>query len=120
MAKAAAANHRPATPFPLERQRLGLTALNRDFRPDQDALRKLDKKTAEVIFRLRTGHCGLRANLKSMGQTDTAICHCGNDDQTPEHVLYPGKTTAIPRKVLMKLKNNNKIDLVGRKLLVTF
>ena len=63
------------------------TTLNRGFRPDQDALHQLDRKQQTAIFRLRTGHCGLRAHLKRIGQADTATCHCGNDDQTPEHVL---------------------------------
>ena len=48
------------------------TFLNRGFRPDQDTLCQLDRKQQTVNFRLRTGHCGLRARLKRIGQADTA------------------------------------------------
>ena len=47
------------------------TTLNRGFRQDQDALPQLDRKLQTVIFRLRTGHRGLRAHLKRIGQAET-------------------------------------------------
>ncbi len=47
----------------------------------------LDRKSQTAIFRLRTGHCGLRKHLKRMGLEDTAKCECGAEEQTPEHIL---------------------------------
>jgi hypothetical protein len=44
-----------------------------------------DRKTL-TIFRLRTGHCRLRAHLKRMNQSESARCACQEADQTPEHV----------------------------------
>ena len=40
-----------------------------------------------IIFRLLTGHYGLSAHLKGIGISDTALCECGQADQTPDHIL---------------------------------
>jgi hypothetical protein len=39
---------------------------------------------------LRTGHCGLRGHLHRIGVADTSSCSCGQDDQTPYHVVTVG------------------------------
>ena len=47
----------------------------------------LERAQQTTIFRLRTGHCGLSAHLKTIGISDTSLCECGQADQTPDHVL---------------------------------
>ena len=44
-----------------------------------------------TIFRLRTGHCGLRAHLKRIGIMDSALCGRKEAEQTVHHILqdYP-------------------------------
>ena len=61
--------------------------LNNGYQAHQDPIRKLERRQQTLIFRLRTGHCGLRAHLKRIGVTDTSQCQCGLSDQTPSHIL---------------------------------
>ncbi|KAK7109741.1 hypothetical protein V1264_013730 [Littorina saxatilis] len=67
--------------------RADLVAQNGGYRTDQDPIRKLKRNQQTLIFRLRTGYCGLRAHLKRIGIIDTALCECGQADQTPSHML---------------------------------
>ena len=57
------------------------------YDPKKDQINTLDMRTQTTIFRLRTGHCGLRKHLKRLGLTDSAHCECGSEEQTPEHIL---------------------------------
>ena len=52
-----------------------------------DPIHKLKRQHQTTIFRLRTGHCLLRAHMKRIGAADTETCSCGEEAQTPEHVL---------------------------------
>ena len=61
--------------------------LNSGYIAHKDPIRTLDRKHQTQIFRMRTGHCGLRAHLKRIGATDTPMCHCGRAEQTPAHAL---------------------------------
>ena len=54
--------------------------------PQKDQTNTLDRRTQTIIFRLRTGHCGLRKHLKRLGLSDTVHCECGSEEQTPEHI----------------------------------
>ena len=56
------------------------------YNPAQDDIHRLDRCGQSTIFRLRTGHCGLRKHLFRIGQTDTPLCPCG-EEQTVDHVL---------------------------------
>ena len=58
-----------------------------DYTPAQDAINRLDRQGQTTIFRLRTGHCGLRNHMAKMGLTETAACPCGFTQQTVEHIL---------------------------------
>ena len=40
-----------------------------------------------TIFRLRTGHCGLRAHLKRIGVMNSALCDCKEAEQTVHHIV---------------------------------
>ena len=60
---------------------------NGGYNPQTDAIRLLDRKAATLIYRLRTGHCRLRAHLRRLHLTDSALCACTQSDQTPAHIL---------------------------------
>ena len=62
-------------------------SLNHGYQAERDPIRTLERKNQTLIFRMRTGHCGLRAHLKKIGATATATCQCGQGDQTPAHIL---------------------------------
>ena len=57
------------------------------YRHNHDSLRLLDRKPATIVYRLRTGHCRLRAHLSKLGIAGTPLCECQEDYQTPAHVL---------------------------------
>ena len=52
-----------------------------------DPIWRLERAQHTIIFRLRTGHCGLSAHLKRIVISDTSLCEYGQADQTPDHVL---------------------------------
>ena len=58
-----------------------------NYEPTKDNLHRLGRAEQTTIFRLRTGHCGLRAHLRRIGVAASALCGCGGADETPEHVL---------------------------------
>ena len=60
---------------------------NNGYSPQHDHINRLERREQTTIFRLRTGHCGLKKHMKRMGLADTAHCECGADEQTPEHIL---------------------------------
>ena len=60
---------------------------NNRYDPQKDQINALDRRTQTTIFRLRTGHWGLRKHLKRLGLADSAHCECGSEEQTPEHIL---------------------------------
>ncbi|KAK7108155.1 hypothetical protein V1264_015944 [Littorina saxatilis] len=57
------------------------------YKPQKDPLHLLSRAEQAIIFRLRTGHCCLKAHLRRIGVAESATCDCGEGDQTPEHVL---------------------------------
>ena len=57
------------------------------YNPQKDPLHQLSRHEQTTIFRLRTGHCGLKGHLKNIGIQPSALCDCGKDDQTPNHFL---------------------------------
>ena len=63
------------------------TPRNNGNEPQKDQINTLDRRTQTTIFRLRTGHCGLRKRLKRLGLADSVHCECGSEEQTPEHIL---------------------------------
>ena len=60
---------------------------NGGYQAHLDPIWRLEPAQQNTIFRLRIGHCGLSAHLKRIGISDTSLCECGQDDQTPHHVL---------------------------------
>ena len=58
------------------------------YNPQKDPLHELSRHEQTTIFRLRTGHCGLKGQLKKNWYSALgSICDCGKDDQTPNHFL---------------------------------
>ena len=57
-----------------------------NYNPKQDPINHLQRSDQTTIFRLRTGHCGLRAHLKRLGVVASALCDCGSE-QTVQHIL---------------------------------
>ena len=60
---------------------------NSGYSARQDPIRTLNRPQQTIIYRLRTGHCRLRAHLKRIGVSTDALCQCGQAEQTPSHVL---------------------------------
>ena len=57
------------------------------YNPKKDPLHQLSRHEQTTIFRLRTGHCGLKGHLKKIDIQPSDLCDCGKDDQTPNHFL---------------------------------
>ena len=49
---------------------------NGGYQAHLDPIWRLERAQQTTIFRLRTGHCGLRAHLKRIGISDTPLCEC--------------------------------------------
>ena len=63
----------------------------------EDEIHSLQRHQQTTIFRLRTGHCRLRAHMYRMGLSDTPDCQCGTALQTPEHILQTCPTHQAAR-----------------------
>ena len=74
-------------PLIRNRQKSTFIASIGGYNPQKDPLHQLSCHEQTTIFRLRTGHCGLKGNLKQIGIQPSALCDCGKDDQTPNHFL---------------------------------
>ena len=59
---------------------------NNGYDPQKDQINTLGRRTQTTIFRLRTGHCGVRKHLNRLGLVDSAHCQCGSEEKTPEHI----------------------------------
>ena len=55
--------------------------------PSDDQVPHLQRSQQTTIFRLRTGHCRLRAHLYRLGLSHTPDCPCETGPHTPEHIL---------------------------------
>ena len=55
--------------------------------PPDDQMAHLQRHQQTTIFRLRTGHCRLRAHMYRLGLSHTPDCPCETGSQTPEHIL---------------------------------
>ena len=63
--------------------------------PSTDPVNRLARHEQTTIFRLRTGHCGLRAHLKRTGIMVSALYDCKEAEQMVHHIL---QDCPIPRK----------------------
>ena len=69
------------------RQKSTFVASIGGYNPHKNPLHQLSRHEQTTIFRLGTGHCGLKGHLKEIGIKPLALCDCGKDDQTPDHFL---------------------------------
>ena len=60
-----------------------------DFNPSTDQISRLARHEQTTIFRLRTGHCGLRAHLRRIGIMDSAIAKKRNRRSTTSSRTAP-------------------------------
>ena len=63
------------------------TLENNAYDPQKDNTNTIDRRKQTTIFRLRTGHCGLRKHIKGLVRTDSAHCDCSSEKQAPRHIL---------------------------------
>ena len=70
-----------------DRQKCQWKRATGDYNPSTDPINRLARHEQTAIFRLRTGHCGLRAHLKRIGIMDSALCDCREAEQTIHHIL---------------------------------
>ena len=54
---------------------------------ETDALATMTREQQVLMFRLRTGHCGLLAHLFRIGRSHTDQCPCGTGVQDVNHLL---------------------------------
>ena len=65
---------------------------------------KLSRKYQRILFRLQTGHCGLRSHLHRIGKADSPLCRNCFMEETVAHFilhcpLYEGERTILFTKV---------------------
>lgn len=83
----ASLSYREAKTVLKQQQRSRWRQKNGGYSPQSDSIMHLDRRGATIIYRLRTGHCRLRAHLKRLHLADSALCACTHSDQTPTHIL---------------------------------
>ncbi|XP_044591447.1 uncharacterized protein LOC123269675 [Cotesia glomerata] len=49
---------------------------------------KLNRRAIVSINRLRSGHTSLKSSLARFGIVQSALCECGETDETPDHVFF--------------------------------
>ena len=80
-------SHKETRTLIRKRQKSTFIASIGGYNPQKDPLHQLSRHEQTTIFRLRTGHCGLKGHLKKIGIQPSGLCDCGKDDQTPNHFL---------------------------------
>ena len=78
-----------------------------------DNISSLNRLGQSIIFRLRTGHCRLRAHLYRINISDTPDCQCGTAQQTPEHILQECPLLTQQRNHIWPLPESIETKLYG-------
>ena len=79
----------------------------------QDPILALPRKAQVTIFRLRTGHCRLKAHLHHLKLAPSPYCHCGQERQTPEHILQQCPLLADLRQSIWTIPSTLEEKLEG-------
>ena len=58
-----------------------------DHNPSTDPVNLPTRHEQTTVFKLRTGHCGLRVHLKPIVIMDSALRDCKEAEQTVHHIL---------------------------------
>ena len=80
-------SYREAKTVIKHRWKANFTQKTDGYKPHHDHLNSLSRPEQSTIFRLRTGHCGLRAHLKKIGIAESSMCDC--PCSTRLHVTHP-------------------------------
>ena len=79
----------------------------------EDAYNFLNRKQQVTILRLRTGHCRLNAHMNKLKLSGTPYCPCGQEKQTPEHILQTCSLYTDLRKKLWPTGKSLHAKLYG-------
>ena len=69
------------------RQKCQWKRVTGDYNPSTDPINRLARHEQTTIFRLRTGHCGLRAHLRRVGIMDSELYGRKEAEQTIHLIL---------------------------------
>ena len=94
-------------------QRCQWRRANGDYSPSTDPINCFARHEQTTIFRLRTGHCSLRAYLKRTGIMDSALCFCKEAEQTAHHILQDCSIWRQQRHQLWLHDESTTINLWG-------
>ena len=81
----------------------------------RDPIIHQNRREQTMLFRLRTRHCGLGAQLYKLKVVTTPQCHCTTEHQTPEHVLQRCPTYDSIRKHIWSQPKTMEEQLWGEK-----
>ena len=96
LAKQGSSMQQPDVPMTYSRKKNLIKTIRRPSTTSRDDYHLLNRQEQVTIFRLRTGHNRLRNHMFSKFKIgETALCTCGQEPQTTEHVLQtcPGLDT---------------------------
>ena len=106
-------SYREAKTVIKHRWKANFTQKTDGYKPHHDHLNSLSRPEQSTIFRLRTGHCGLRAHLKKIGIAESSMCDCLIADQTPAHVLQDCTLHNHIRKQIWPMETTLEAKLWG-------
>ena len=75
------------------------------------------RKYETILFRLRSGHCRLRAHLFKIGCSDTPLCEFCGRPETVEHLLLKCSEFEHQRKSLKSAVTNMNIPFTRNSIL---
>ena len=106
-------SYREAKTVIKHRWKANFTQKTDGYKPHHDHLNSLSRPEKSTIFRLRTGHCGLRAHLKKISIAESSTCDCLTADQTPAHVLQDCTLHNHIRKQIWPMETTLEAKLWG-------
>lgn len=86
---------------------------NQGYNPKSDQINMLDRSSATIIYRLRTGHCCLKGHLRKINVLGSALCPCGTSDETPNHVLQDCILYKVERENMWPQRTETNVKLWG-------
>jgi len=66
-------------------------------------LLNLSKSSLRTLIGVITGHCKLNKHMNRLGLSQTTVCRCDEEDETPLHILTSCPAVALDRLKLMEL-----------------
>ena len=88
LAKEGTRLEQPDLPVSYHQKKMMVKSIRKPSGPTRDDYHLLDRNEQVIIFRLRTGHNRLRGHMFTRFKIgNTALCQCGQEPQTVEHIL---------------------------------